>query len=131
VKQFLDASVLVRYVTGEPAEQAVRAATLLRCGQPLWIDSVALLETAYVLEKVLNTPRADVVDALLDVVREPNIRLQGLDYNLVLQALMHCRPSGRVGFGDALLWAVVRYDSGEIFTFDQRFPREGLTAREP
>lgn len=128
---FLDASILVRHLCGEPPEQAARAHALIASGIPLWISEPALLETAYVLESTLGKTRQEVVDALIALVREPNIRVRGIQTATVLRALLYSRPSRRVSYGDALIWAVAHEDGGEVYTFDRRFPGEGVTVREP
>lgn len=131
MKRFLDASVVVRHLTSAPPEQAERVRLLLHGGDDFWLTETTLLETAYVLERSLQQPREAVVDALLALIREPNIRLHGLQYEKALQAMLYCRPSGRVSFGDALLWAVARQEAGEVYTFDARFPSEGVPLRTP
>ena len=51
-----------------------------------------------------------------------------LDKDLVLQALLFCRLSGRVSFADALVWAAARSQAGAaVYSFDARFPDEGIT----
>ena len=92
---------------------------------------MCLLESAYALERLLKKPREEVVDALVALLREPNIQVQGIDKGTVIQAFRYCRPSRRISFGDALLWAVAHQDSGEIYTFDARFLSAGVTLREP
>jgi predicted nucleic acid-binding protein len=131
MRQYLDASVIVRHLTGSPADQFARARSLITSGDPLWVTETGLLETAYVLERLLGKPRHEVVDALVAFLREPNIHVQGLATATALQALLYCRPSRRVSFGDALMWAMTSENSGEIYTFDARFPAAGVTLRVP
>lgn len=41
-----------------------------------------------------------------------------------------CRPSGRVSFGDAMVWAAARSAGVEVvYTFDRRFPSVGIEVR--
>lgn len=47
---FLDTSVVVRYLTGDPPEMADRAAALIDAGGALILSELVLIETAYVLE---------------------------------------------------------------------------------
>jgi predicted nucleic acid-binding protein len=72
-------------------------------------------------------PRAQVVDALLDLVQRSNLRLANLAKPRALAALSLCRDSHRCSFTDALLWAQA-LDSGAegLYSFDRRFPAEGL-----
>jgi predicted nucleic acid-binding protein len=54
----LDTSVLVRYLTGEPPDQAERATALIEGDQELCVPVIALVETAYVLSTVYGVERA-------------------------------------------------------------------------
>lgn len=131
---FVDTNVLVRYLTGEPAKQADAAARLLdgeiEGEAALSITSTVLLETAYVLHTVYALPREAVVDALSELIQKRNIALYQMNQDVVLQGLALCRPSGRVSFGDALLWASVRsashQDKATLYSFDQSFPTDGI-----
>nr|WP_280512755.1 type II toxin-antitoxin system VapC family toxin [Thermus arciformis] len=121
----MDTSLLVRYLTGDPPHLAERAAQVLDGEETLGITEVALVETAYVLESVYGVPRREVVDALLALLQKENLKAVGGDKDLWMRALLLCRPSRRVSFGDALIWAAV-LASGvrQVYILDARFPRE-------
>ena len=127
---FLDTSVLVRYLSGVPPEQAAEAAMVIDQPGPLIISGVALAETAFVLTSVYRGARERVVDNLMEFLQKGNIETFGLDKEYALQGLLMCRPSGRVSFPDALIWAAAR-SSGRnvVYSFDQRFPNEGIEVR--
>lgn len=128
--RFLDTSVVVRYLTGIPADQAVAAGIIIDQSDRLIISGVALAETAYVLTSVYRVAREAIVDRMIDFVRKENIDTYGLDKGYVLQGLLMCRPSGRVFFSDALIWAAARSGGGDaVYTFDQGFPRDGIEVR--
>lgn len=127
---FLDASVICRYLVNDVPDLAARARNLIKSGDPLWVHPTALLETAYVLHRVLGRTRSEVAGALINFIREPTVHLLGLDYHVALQALIYC-ANRNCDFGDALLWAVARPGSDVIYTFDRDFPAEGITVREP
>jgi predicted nucleic-acid-binding protein len=91
---------------------------------------VVLAESAYVLTNVYRVPRSAVVESLIALVQKANLAVHGLDKGLVLQALLMCKPSGRVSFADAMLWAVARSASAEaVYSFDERFPEDGVDLR--
>src|SRR5688572_18021104 len=98
---FLDTSMVVRYLTGDPPDLADFAAQIIDSQEELFITDVVLMETAYVLTTLYNVAREIVVDYLLALLRKENISPFGLDKGLVLQALLMCRPSGRVSYADA------------------------------
>jgi predicted nucleic acid-binding protein len=127
---FLDTSMVVRYLTGDPPELAELAAQVIDREEGLRVTDVVLVETGYVLTSVYKVPRSLVVDHLIAFLQKGNISPFILDKGLVLQALLLCRPSGRVSFADAMLWAAAR-SSGEgvVYSLDQRFPEDGLEIR--
>jgi len=111
---------------------AGRIADIIDTEDGLLVSDVVLAETAYVLTSVYRVPRASVVDHLIDLIQKENISLFSLDKSLALQALLLCRPSGRVSFADALVWAAA-HSSGTrtVYTLDDRFPKDGLDVRKP
>ncbi len=124
----LDSSVLVRYLTDSPPDMADRAAKIIDGDGELRIPEIVLMETAYVLTSIYEVPREVVVDHLILLLQKRNIRSLSLEPGLVLEALSLCRPSGRVSFADALLWATARATEGQtVYSFDRRFPRQGIT----
>ena len=124
---FVDTNVLVRYLTGEPSELAERAVEILDDPEPLTLSELVLVETAYVLESVYGVARARIVDALIELVQRRNLRPLHLSKAQICEALELCRPSGRVSFTDALIWAQAREAGAErIYSFDRRFPDHGV-----
>ena len=128
--RFLDASVIVRYLTGLPPDEAVVAGSIIDQAEQLTIGGVALSETAFVLRSVYQLPRESIVDRLLEFVKRENIDTYGLDKGYLIQGLLMCRPSGRVSIGDALIWAEARSgDDNVVYSFDRRFPSDGIEVR--
>lgn len=124
---FLDTSVLVRYLTGDPPSMADRAAEIIDTDRPLILSELALVETAYVLESFYQVPRDELVDALIALVQRRNISPLTAAKSLVLEGLRQCRPSKRISFTDALLWSEARERGvSRIYSFDRRFPADGL-----
>ncbi len=125
---FLDTSVLVRYMTGDPPQMAEQAARILDSGEPLVLSEIALLETAHVLASFYEVPRSALVDALVALVQKSNLILATLPKARVVEALNLCRGSKRYSITDALLWAQAREMGAErIYSFDRRFPNQGIT----
>jgi hypothetical protein len=64
-------------------------------------------------------------------LQKQNIRPFALDKSTVLQALLLCRPSGRVSFTDALIWAAAHETEDKVvYSLDERFPRDGVEVRK-
>lgn len=127
---FLDTSMIVRYLTGDPPELAEQAARVIDSEEPLHITDVVVAETGYVLTSIYQVSRNVVLDHLLPFLQKQNILTFALDKDLVLQALLLCKPSGRVSFADALLWAAARSSEGKVvYSLDERFPEDGVEVR--
>jgi predicted nucleic-acid-binding protein len=128
---FLDANIVLRYLTQDSTVLAGRARQIIEDHPSLRITEGILAEIAYVLVRVYQVPRAEVVDALIALLRRSNIQVHQIDTELAIQALSLCRPSGRVSFADAMLWAVARSTGARttLFTFDARFPDAELDVR--
>ena len=127
---FLDTSMVVRYLTRDVPEIAERAAAVIDGEEDLWIIGVILTEADYVLRSLYLVPREMVIDHLIALVRKHNMNVFGLDKSTVLQALRMCRSSGRISVADSMIWAAAR-SSGRnvVYSFDQRFPSEGIEVR--
>jgi predicted nucleic acid-binding protein len=124
---FLDTSIIVRYFTNDPPELADKAAEIIDGDENLQVTDVVLVETAYVLTSVYNVTRSMVVDNLIAFLQKVNIAAFSLDKDRVIQALLLCRPSGRVSFADAMVWASARSSGiNTVYSLDRRFPVEGL-----
>lgn len=127
---FLDTSMVVRYLTGDPPNMAEQAARVIDGEEGLQITDVVLAETAYVLTSVYRISRSVAVDHLVAFLQKQNISTFVLDKGLVLQALLLCKPSGRVSFADAMLWAAARSSETKVvYSLDERFPQDGLEVR--
>lgn len=123
----VDTSVLVRYIVDEPAEQGQLATVLIESDRSLAISTVALVETAFVLTRGYGIPRYAAVDALVALLGRQNVSVVELPKGDAIEALMLCRPSGRVSFADALMWATARsMPERRVVTFDQRFPETDI-----
>ncbi len=128
LKGIVDTSFIIRYLTGQPPDPATQAREVIDGSAQLGLTDVAIVETAYVLTTVYQMSRDAVVDALAAVVQRRNIVTLPAEKEYVVLALQMCRTSGRVSFGDALIWAAARSQKVSlIYTFDERFPSDGVT----
>lgn len=130
----VDTNVLVRYLLQDDPDMGPAAARLVDGPEGLGVSPVALAETAFVLSRVYGygVPRERVVDELVALLRRRDIVVLGVDKALVASALLLCRPSGRVSYADALISADARAHGVEtLYTFDERFPSEGLVVENP
>ncbi len=127
---FLDTSILVRYLTADPPEFAPASKTVIEDVEDLILTDVVIAETAWVLHSVYELPRSAIVDQLVELLERENIDTFLLEKRLVIDAILLCRPSGRVSFPDSLIWAAARASGGAtVYTFDRRFPSDGIEVR--
>jgi predicted nucleic acid-binding protein len=128
----VETSVLVRYLVQDDPDLGAAAARLVDSDAVLGVGPVALAETAFVLAHHYGVPRDQIVDRLVRLVRKRNIRVLGMDKDLVASALLRCAASGRVSFADALIYAEARtHQLPRMYSFDRRFPADGLTVQRP
>ena len=130
VSGLIDTSVIVRYLTGDPPRLADLSARLIDSETALVVTDVVLLESAYLLGSVYGVPRVQVVDQLIALLRRANIAAFPARKEQMIEALQLCRPSGRVSFGDAMIWAAARVTGQAVFTLDKRFPGEDITRHQ-
>lgn len=124
----LDASIIVRYLTGDIPHFASVARRIIDSETPLGIPAVALLEVAHVLRRPpYSVSRDALIEAFTILLQRPNIQGIGVDAEIAVSFLSRCRGSSAVSVGDALI-AATCHSAGisEIYTFDARFGRSGL-----
>jgi len=127
---FVDTSVLIRHLTGDPPEMAARATAALRSESELLLTDLVAAETAYVLESFYETARKQVAEAVRSLIGLASVTC--VDPALLLRAI-EVYETNRVDFADAYL--VARAESthvGSILSFDQSLDRvESVVRIEP
>ncbi|MCY3647022.1 MAG: PIN domain-containing protein [Chloroflexi bacterium] len=127
----LDTSVVVRYFMQDQPHLGAASTRVVESEDHLLVSEVAIAEVAHVLMSTYRVPRELVVDQLVAFLRRDNVGTLNIPKDLVLGALAKCRPSGRVSIPDALIWAAARGERVPVYTFDRRFPTEGVTVLSP
>ncbi len=130
VTAFLDTNVLIRHLTGDPPQQAVRATRFLEEAEELLLPDLILAEVAYVLESFYETPRAQVAETLRAVLAFPSIRVPDVE---LLQRTVELYDVDRLDFADAYLVASgERSGVGVVASFDRAVDRVStVTRHEP
>ena len=130
--RWVDANVLLRFLTGDPPKLADRASALLqeaeRIGAPLRVHSVVVAETVWVLQSFYGYTRQDVSDALVPLLNHPALKVEGA--RVVIEALRTMARSN-VDFADALLAATADSRDESVVSFDRDFRKLGVEWREP
>lgn len=65
---FVDTNILVRHLTGEPPEMAVRATAYLERETELLLTDLVVAETVYVLESFYEAPREQFAEAVRSLI---------------------------------------------------------------
>ena len=116
----VDASVIVRYLTGDDKTQSAAAADLFRAAQAgkvsLIIPTASVQETVYVLERIYHLDAATIAPKLISLLAMSNVTAP--DARWLTEALQFYRVKNSV-FGDALLCAFARHEGCDGATFDK------------
>lgn len=129
---FIDANIVVRYFVQDIPDIIDTIRRIIDDHPHLLITEGTIAEVGYVLTRRYTLPRHVVVDAIISLLQRRNIHVHQLDSSIVIQALLLCRPSGRVSFADAMLWATARSarPGATVYTLDRRFPASGITLKD-
>jgi predicted nucleic acid-binding protein len=71
----VDTNVIVRYLTGDHPEQAAKAKALID-GSEVFVSTTVLLETSWVLGRILGASRSELVESLRAFVGLPTVRVE-------------------------------------------------------
>ena len=121
---FVDANVLLRFLTKQPPAQAEAARDVLERGQRgefnLVVEPLTLAEVVYVLAGVYGYPAQRIRAELLDLLHTDAVRLETtLLERAVIDALMKLSP--KLDFPDTYLAARARLSGGQVVSFDKGF----------
>ncbi len=124
---FVDTNILVRYLTGDPPEQALRATRYLQESEDLLLPDLIVAEVVYVLESFYKFSKTRVAAGIESTIMTRSIVVT--DAQLLLRALELYRRY-RVGFADAYLIASAeRTGVGAVASFDRDIDRPGTVLR--
>lgn len=120
---FVDTNIIVRHLTGEPAEMATRATAYLATEPELFLADLIVAETIYVLESFYKTPRNQTAPAMRSLVALRS--MVTVDPALLLRAL-EVYEIDRVDFAEAYLVACAESSGvNRIASFDRSIDRVG------
>jgi predicted nucleic acid-binding protein len=127
---FIDTNVLVRHLTGDPPETAVRASRYLQSGEQLYLADLVAAEIIYVLESYYQAPREQIAGALRSLIALPSIIT--VDSSVLLRAV-EVYEEERIDFAEAYLVACAESTGVDrISSFDRSLDRvESVQRIEP
>ena len=125
---FVDTNVLVRHLTGEPAEMAARATAYLSNERELFLTDLVVAETVYVLESFYEVLRPQVAGAMRSLLSLTSVVC--IDEALLLRSL-EVYETDRLDFAEAYLVAQAETSGvGEIVSFDRSIDRITSVSRQ-
>ncbi|TAL07691.1 MAG: type II toxin-antitoxin system VapC family toxin [Chloroflexota bacterium] len=117
----LDTNVLIRHLTGDPPEHAVRATRFLAEERNLVVPDLVIAEMVYELESVYGAARPTVAAAVRSVLTFDSIQVA--DDGLLLRAI-EVYEFDRLHFAESYLIAMTeRTGIGVIASFDRSIDR--------
>ncbi len=118
---FVDTNVLVRHLTGDPADMAARATAFLAAADEILLADLIVAETIYVLESFYEAPRLQVSDAMRSLVAMDTVVT--IDPALLLRAV-EVYEVDRIDFAEAYLVAQAESTGvRSIASFDKSIDR--------
>lgn len=124
---FVDTNILVRHLTGDPPEMAVRATRFLSTERDLLVTDLIAAETVYVLESFYEAPREEVAVAMRSLLAFESVVV--VDPALLLRAI-EVYETDRLDFAEAYLVACAETtDVGRVASFDQSIDRINTVER--
>ena len=124
---FVDTNILVRHLTGDPPEMAVRATAYLQSESGLLLTDLVAAETVYVLESFYEAPRDQVANAMRSLLSFDTVIC--VDSALLLRAI-EVYETDRVDFAEAYLVACAETTGvGRVASFDRSLDRVSTVER--
>jgi predicted nucleic acid-binding protein len=127
VSAFVDTNVLIRHLTGDPAEMAARATAYLEVETDLLLTDLVVAETIYVLESFYDTPRHQLADSMRSLLAFPSVVT--VDAALLLRAI-EIYEIERIDFAEAYLVACAESTGvNRVASFDRSIDRVSSVIR--
>jgi predicted nucleic acid-binding protein len=127
VSAFVDTNILVRHLTGDPPEMAVRATAYLEAERELLVTDLVVAETVYVLESFYKAPRAQIAAASRSLLALASVVT--VDPPLLLRALEVYETAG-IDFAEAYLVGCAESTGiNRVASFDRSIDRVGTVER--
>ena len=124
---FVDTNVLVRHLTGDPADMAARATAYLSNERELFLTDLVVAETVYVLESFYEAPRPEVAGAIRALLSLSSVIC--VDEALLLRGLEDYETD-RLDFAEAYLVACAESTGiNKVASFDKSIERVGTIER--
>jgi predicted nucleic-acid-binding protein len=124
IRAGLDTSVLVRLLTGQPADQANTAFEFLaeaeEAGEGILVSNLVVAEAYFACQHHYRLPKAEILRGLMELLSQPTFVVQpALLHILALDAIDAAKP----GFLDRLIHAEYAASGVTLATFERSATR--------
>ncbi|CAN5838150.1 hypothetical protein BH23ACT8_BH23ACT8_23810 [soil metagenome] len=124
---FVDTNILIRHLTGDPAEMAARAAAYLAADSDLLLTDLVVAETVYVLESFYEATRHQTAEAIRSLLAFDSVVC--VDPALLLRAV-EVYETDSLDFAEAYLVACAESTGvNRVASFDTTIDRVGTVER--
>ncbi len=124
---FVDTDVLVRHLTGDPADMAAWATSYLQSEPQLFLTDVVVAETVSVLDSFYEAPRVQVAEAARSLLAMRSV--VSVDAALLLRAI-EVYEIDRLDFAEAYLVACAESTGvNRVASFDRSIDRAPTVER--
>lgn len=114
----VDTNVLVRLLVADDAAQTRRAEAFLEKGRPLWVSTVVLVETCWVVASVYHWSKPQIVTMLRGLQDSPDFMVQA---SAPLRAAVELFAASRADFTECLALELARAEGHlPLGTFDRK-----------
>jgi predicted nucleic-acid-binding protein len=122
---YVDTNVILRFITGSPADQTSQAKRLFGAAErgevSLVLDEIVLAESVWVLSSLYKFSKDAIRDVLQVIIASPGIEMKD-EMGALLALTLYADLN--VDFEDALISVHMGQDGiEEIYTFDKHFNR--------
>lgn len=124
-RAYIDANVILRFLTGEPQDMAAKASALFDAVEQsevtLVIDEIVVAETVWVLQSFYGYPNREIAQVIQELLSHSGLETEDKPGLLAALSLFSDK---NIDFADALV--AVHMDKRsvqEIFSFDRHFDR--------
>jgi len=113
----VDTNVLVRLLVADDPAQTRRALSFLEARRPLWVSTVVLVETVWVLTAVYGWSKSQILAMLETASNSRDFAFQSVE---TVRAAIAAYVSGKADFSDCLALELARAEGHLPFaTFDK------------
>lgn len=131
-RYLVDTNVLLRFLSGQPPEQAAAARKLFEQAANgevvLEVSPLIVAEAFYTLHSFYGVERKTAAEKLSLLLQQHGVKLR--DADAVFSAL-ECIQTANVGFADAFLASVASEEKLSVASFDRDFDKLGEARNEP